>query len=155
LFASEERGFDRLRRAACYLADTGWRGHPDHRAELVFTLVLNSPFIGIDHNGRALLALAMFHRYGGEDDRHIKRVQRFVGDEIAERAETLGRALRAALVLAGPAPGLLAETNVKLTQNTLVLTVPRARQALIGEAINKRLEDLAEALDRTVRVELR
>lgn len=155
LFAGADKEFDRLRRAACYLADTGWRGHPDHRADLIFTLVLNSPFIGVDHNGRALLALAMFHRYGGEDERHIKRVERFVGDDIAQQAETLGLALRAALALAGPAPALLGETSVKLTPNTLVVLIPRARQALVAEAITKRLEDLAKALDRTMRIELR
>ena len=112
LFPGADKEFDRLRRAACYLADTGWRAHPDHRADLSFTLVLNSPFIGVDHPGRALLALAMYHRYGGEDDRQIKRVLRFVGDDVAEQAEKLGLALRAALVFAGPAPELLGETSV-------------------------------------------
>ena len=155
LFPGADAAFDRLRRAACYLADTGWRAHPDHRAELSFILVLNSPFIGIDHDGRALLALAMFHRYGGEDERHVKRVQRYVGETIARRAETLGLALRAALVFAGPAPELLGETAVKLTANSLAVTIPRRHQALMAEAIVKRLDDLAKALDRTVRVEYR
>ncbi|MCE9523495.1 MAG: Ppx/GppA family phosphatase [Alphaproteobacteria bacterium] len=155
LFPGADAAFDRLRRAACFLADTGWRAHPDHRADLSYTLVLNSPFIGVDHPGRALLALTMFHRYGGEDERTIKRVQRFVGEGIERKAETLGQALRAALVFAGPAPELLSETSVKLTPNSLVVFVPRARQALLGEAFTKRLDELAETLNRTARVELR
>lgn len=155
LFASGDKAFDRLRRAACYLSDTGWRGHPDHRAELVYTLVLNAPFIGVDHRERALLALAMFHRYGGEDEKPVKRVERYIGEETAQMAETLGLALRAALVTAGPAPGLLAETSAKLTTSALVVTVPKAHQALVGEAITKRLEALADALDRTMRIEVR
>lgn len=155
LFTGADKEFDRLRRAACYLADTGWRGHPDHRAEQTYSDVLNAPFIGVDHIGRALLALAMFHRYGGEDERPTKRVQRFVGDEVARKARTLGLALRAALVMAGPSPELLGETAVKLTPNSLLVTIPRAHQALVAEAITKRLEALASALDRTMRIELR
>ena len=155
LFGGEDKEFDRLRRAACFLADTGWRGHPDHRAELSYVEVLNAPFIGVDHVGRSMLALAMFHRYGGEDERQIKRVQRFVGDDMAAKAEKLGLALRAALVLAGPSAELLSETAVKLTPNSLLVTIPRAHQALIAEGITKRLEELADALDRAVRIELR
>lgn len=155
LFTGNDKEFDRLRRAACHLADIGWRGHPDHRAEQTFSDVLNAPFIGVDHPGRALLALAMFHRYGGEDDRQIKRVQRFVGDDAAQRAETLGAALRAALVLTGPAPQLLSETSVKLTPAALVVSIPKGHQALVAEAMTKRLEELAKALDRTMRIELK
>jgi exopolyphosphatase/guanosine-5'-triphosphate,3'-diphosphate pyrophosphatase len=155
LFPAADKTFDRLRRAACHLADTGWRGHPDHRAELSFTEVLNAPFIGIDHAGRAVLALTMFHRYGGEGDKLTKRIERFAGEEAAQAAETLGLALRAALVMAGPAADLLAETSVKLTANTLLVAIPKAHQALVAEAITKRLDELAEAMDRTMRIELR
>jgi len=58
-------------------------------------------------------------------------------------------------VLAGPAAALLAETSVKLTPNALVVTIPKGHQALVAEAMTKRLEDLAEALDRTMRIELK
>jgi exopolyphosphatase / guanosine-5'-triphosphate,3'-diphosphate pyrophosphatase len=155
LFPGADKEFDRLRRAACFLADTGWRAHPDHRAELSFAQVLNEPLIGVDHRGRALLALAMFHRYDGDDERQIKRVERFAGEETAGQAVTLGLALRAALVFAGPAAALLGDTSVKLTANALVVTIPRARQALMAEGITKRLDALAANLARTVRVELR
>jgi len=155
LFPGADKRFDRLRRAACYLADTGWRGHPDHRADQTFSDVLYGPFIGVDHNERALLALAMFRRYAGEDEKSVKRIVRFIGEEDAEKAQILGLALRAALALAGPAPALLAETSVKLTPNAVVVNVPRAHQALIAEGITKRVDDLAKALDRTARIESR
>ena len=54
-------------------------------------------------------------------------------------ARCWGCALRAALVIAGPAPELLAETSVKLTPNALVVTIPKAHQALVAEAMTKRL----------------
>ena len=155
LFPATDKTFDRLRRAACNLADTGWRGHPDHRAELAFSEVLYAPFIGVDHRGRALLALTMFHRYGGEDEKLVKRVQRFAGEEAAQSAKTLGLALRAALVLAGPAPSVLGDTSIKLTPNSLVVSLPKTHQALIADAITKRLDTLAGALGRTVKYDLR
>ena len=107
------------------------------------------------HSHRAMLALAMFHRYGGEDEKVTKRIRRFAGDSVAQRAHVLGLALRAALVMAGPAADLLGETAVKLTPSTLVVTIPKAHQALIAEPITKRLDALAEALDRTTRIEMR
>lgn len=155
LFTGSDKSFDRLRRSACFLADTGWRGHPDHRAELVFSEVLNAPFIGIDHIGRSILALAMFHRYGGEDEKLVRRVQRFVGEDIARNAQILGYALRAALVLVGPSPSVLDETAVKLTPNSLVVSLPKTHQALIAEAMTKRLDTLALAFGRTLKFDLR
>ena len=155
LFQGNDKAFDRLRRAACYLADTGWRGHPDHRAEQMFTELLSAHLIGVDHTGRAMLALAMFHRYGGEDEKATKRIKRFAGDAVSQRAKLLGLAMRAAMVMAGPAADLLRETSVRLTPNSLVVTIPKAHEALIAEAITKRLEALATAFDRGMRVELK
>jgi exopolyphosphatase / guanosine-5'-triphosphate,3'-diphosphate pyrophosphatase len=155
LFSPTDKAFEKLRRAACHLADTGWRGHPDHRAELIYAEVLNAPFIGIDHHRRNLLALSLFHRYGGEDDRLEKRAARFIGEDAVQQAKRLGFALRAALVLAGPAPAVLQETSIKLTPTTLVLTIPRSHQALIAEAMTKRLDALAAAFGKVARVELR
>ena len=155
LFATSDKSFDRLRRAACHLADTGWRGHPDHRAELMFSEILNAPFIGIDHTKRAILALALFHRYGGEDEKQARRVQRFIGEDAARSAQVLGYALRAALVLAGPAPSVLNETSVKLTPSSLVVSLPKSHQALIADAMTKRLDTLANALGRTLKFDLR
>jgi hypothetical protein len=97
----------------------------------------------------------MFHRYGGGDDPLVRRLERFAGEDAAQMAKTIGLALRAAMVLAGPAAELLRETSVKLTPNALVVNIPKAHQALVGEAIAKRLDALAKVLDRVTRVELR
>ena len=155
LFAGVDKGFERLRRAACQLADTGWRGHPDHRAELIYAEVLNAPFIGIDHHRRNLLALSLFYRYGGEDEKLEKRAMRFIGEDAAQLARRLGYALRAALVLAGPAPAVLQETSIRLTPTSIILSIPKPHQALVAEAMTKRLDSVAAAFGRTARVELR
>ena len=51
---AEER---RLRHAACLLSDMAWRGHPDYRGEQSAVLVAQSALVGVDHPGRAFLAL--------------------------------------------------------------------------------------------------
>jgi exopolyphosphatase/guanosine-5'-triphosphate,3'-diphosphate pyrophosphatase len=158
LFADSDLGFRRLTRAASWLADVEWRGHPDHRAEQAFVEVLNAPFIGIDHPGRATLALALFHRYGGEGIDQIKRVERIerlLTSEARQQAKMLGVALRAGLSIAGPSAELLAETSVRLTSANVILTLPKARQALVGEPMTKRLDELAKMLDRQSKIDLR
>ncbi len=158
IFADDEPRFKRLRRAASWLSDVGWRGHPDHRAEQAFLDALNAPFIGIDHPGRAQLALALYHRYGGEAVDQIKRVERierFLSGEAREQSELLGAALRAGLSIAGPSASLLSETSLRLTSASVILTLPRSRQALIAEPVTKRLDELAKILDRQSRIETR
>jgi hypothetical protein len=63
--------------------------------------------------------------------------------------------LRTGLSIAGPSASLLGESSLRLTNASIILTLPRARQALIGEPVTKRLEELAKALDRQSRIELR
>jgi exopolyphosphatase / guanosine-5'-triphosphate,3'-diphosphate pyrophosphatase len=55
----------RLRHAACLLADISWRTSPDYRGSRAVTVISQASFVGIDHPGRAFLALAVFFRYEG------------------------------------------------------------------------------------------
>ena len=55
----------RLRHAACLLADIGWRAHPDYRGEQSLNLIAYGAFAGLDHPGRAYLALSIFFRHEG------------------------------------------------------------------------------------------
>src|SRR4029077_8572691 len=61
----------RLRHAACLLADVGWRAHPDYRGEQSLNIVANAAFVGIDHPGRAFLALTVFFRHVGLVDEEL------------------------------------------------------------------------------------
>ena len=56
---------ERLRKVACYLADIGWRGHPDYRGEQSVDLVAYGSLTGVDHPGRAFLAEVLAVRYMG------------------------------------------------------------------------------------------
>ena len=50
----------RLRHAACWLSDAGWRAHPDYRGEQTLHLITNGNFGAISHPERAFLALAVY-----------------------------------------------------------------------------------------------
>ncbi len=53
--STEER---RLREAACLLSDIAWRAHPDYRGEQSLNVIAHAALVGIDHPGRAFLALS-------------------------------------------------------------------------------------------------
>jgi exopolyphosphatase / guanosine-5'-triphosphate,3'-diphosphate pyrophosphatase len=55
----------RLREAACLLADIGWRAHPDYRGVQSLNIIAHASFVGVDHPGRAFLALANLFRHEG------------------------------------------------------------------------------------------
>ena len=55
----------RYRRAACLLADTGWRAHPEYRGTQSLNIIAHGSFIGVDHPGRAFLALTNLYRHEG------------------------------------------------------------------------------------------
>src|SRR6516162_2411679 len=88
---AEER---RLRHAACLLADIGWRAHPDYRGEQSLNIIAHGGFSGIDHQGRAYLALAVFFRHVGlvMDDDLSPRLRELVSTRLLDRARVLGAA---------------------------------------------------------------
>jgi exopolyphosphatase/guanosine-5'-triphosphate,3'-diphosphate pyrophosphatase len=157
VFPGETQGDARLRRAASILADDAWRGHPDHRGQSIFNRVLHAPFYGVDHRGRAFMALALYHRYVGdeEESKDQGRIAAFLGPEAAARALVLGQALRLAFSIAGPSREVLNATGLKLTPSALTLNLPKAQGALVAEPVQKRLEALGEALGRVARIDLR
>jgi exopolyphosphatase/guanosine-5'-triphosphate,3'-diphosphate pyrophosphatase len=105
----EEDGDERrLREAACLLADIGWRAHPDYRGEQSLNIIANAAFAGIDHPGRAFLALTVFFRHAGDGEHQIGPGLRSLVDlQQLRRARLLGSALRLAYRLSGSMPGVL------------------------------------------------
>ncbi len=109
----EETGEERrLRHAACLMADIGWRAHPDYRGEQSLNIIAHGGFSGIDHHGRAYLALAVFFRHVGlvMDDELSPRLRELVSTRLLDRARVLGAALRLAYVVSAAMPGVLKET---------------------------------------------
>lgn len=149
LFNSETAEEGRLRQAACLLSDLGWVEHPDYRAEHAALRILRLPLVGIDHPGRAFLALSVYLRYGGRlEDPAVATARALLPAAGVQRAQVLGLTLRLAHTLAGGTPTLLAASRLRQERNRLILGLPPAHAHLMGDTPLRRLETLARLLDR-------
>jgi exopolyphosphatase/guanosine-5'-triphosphate,3'-diphosphate pyrophosphatase len=147
----EETGEERrLRHAACLLADIGWRAHPDYRGEQSLNLIAHGGFSGIDHPGRAYLALAVFYRHVGlvMDDELSPRLRELASTRMIDRARVLGAALRLAYVVSAAMPGVLPHAKLAVERHRLALHLPNSLAALAGERIGNRLRGLARLIGR-------
>lgn len=143
----------RLYHAACLLADMAWLEHPDYRALHAYLRTLRVPFGGLDHFGRAFLALTLYVRYGGKpDDPMVVAAQQLLPEEARRHATILGLALRLALTMTGGTPRLLERTSLKLGSKNLTLELGGDSASLVADAVQRRVEALAKALDRNAEV---
>jgi exopolyphosphatase / guanosine-5'-triphosphate,3'-diphosphate pyrophosphatase len=141
----------RLRYAACLLADIGWRAHPDYRADRSLGMISQAAFVGVDHPGRVFLALTIFYRYEGEVMRDD--LTRLLDEEQMERAHLLSSIFRLAYILSAAMPGMLPKIRLTLEGNkTLTLSLPNKLKDLMGERIEKRLASLAFEMGRMPKV---
>ena len=147
----EER---RMRHAACLISDIGWRAHPDYRGEQSLNVIAHSALGGIDHPGRIFLALTVYNRHVGvgddeeSSDEFSERLKAIVSKRVQKRARILGAAIRTAHMLSIGMPGIIDETPIAYEGDKLVLTIPKAHATLDGERLRRRLESLAQVLDR-------
>ncbi|MCC6466702.1 MAG: Ppx/GppA family phosphatase [Alphaproteobacteria bacterium] len=152
LFADETPALKRLRRAACLFADIGWLDHPDYRAEHGFNRVLRMPVVGVDHPGRAYLAVAVFARYGGErDSAPMALARKLANKDALVHAWRAGLAMRFGLTLTAGMPGLLNQTIlVRKEKGLALLPADAAAEAMIdrlmGEMSQRRMDALSQFL---------
>ncbi len=144
-------GFDetpeeaRLRHAACLLADLGWRAHPEYRGEQSFNLIAHAAFIGIDHPGRAYLALANFYRHEGLIAEALSpRIRELASTRLMERARALGATLRVAYLISGAMPDVVSRTRAETRGKALTLVLPSDLAPLGGARVLRRLGVLAK-----------
>ena len=138
----------RLRHAACLLSDTSWRAHPDYRSAQAFNMIANAAFVGIDHPGRAFLALAINYRYEGVDAEVNPQLRLLLNAPAIERARLVGSALRVAVQLSCAMAGVLPQTTLQCTRSKLLLTIPRAMADLASVRLQNRLRQTARLLGR-------
>ncbi len=139
----------RYRHAACLLADVGWRVHPDYRGEQSLNIIAHASFVGIDHPGRAYLALAVFFRHVGLiDDELSPRIRELATTRMLDRARVLGSALRVAFLVSAAMPGVLPRTPMVVERGRLVLHLEGKLGALAGERVYNRLRQLARLVGR-------
>jgi len=138
----------RLRHAACLLSDIGWRAHPDYRGAQSLNLVANGDLVGVDHPGRAFLALTAYYRNEGlVNDELSQGLKQLVDKDALKRARMLGAAFRAAHMVSAAMPGVLPHTPLAYEGDRLVWTLPEHYANLEGERVSRRFKTLAGMLD--------
>src|SRR5947199_1759743 len=139
----------RLRHAACLLADIGWRAHPDYRGEQSLNIVANAAFVGIDHPGRAFLALTVFFRHVGLVDEELSpRLRELASTRMLDHARILGASLRVAFLISAAMPSILPRAPMRVERRRLVLDLDAKLAPLAGERLFNRLRQLARLIGR-------
>ena len=149
LFPKETQAESRIREAVCLFSDVSWRRHPDDRAMGAFAQVLRGNYGGADHHERALMASAIYHRYVGDEDFPKETgIAGLLGAEGAVTAQQIGLAARLGFGISGALEGELSQTSLQMSRETIVLKIPDSKKALLGETVQKRLDELAEGFGR-------
>ncbi len=157
-YAFEQLGYDetedeyRYRRAACLLADISWRAHPDYRGPQALNIIAHGSFIGIDHPGRAYMALANYYRHEGVmDDDAAPEIIRIATPRLRERARVLGALLRVVYLFSASMPGVIPQLKWRQEGDVLALVVPEAYRDLVSERLDNRLNVLAKVTGKALR----
>ncbi len=134
----------RLRAAACLLADIGWRAHPDYRGVQSLNIITNAGFVGIDHPGRAYLALAIYYRHAGLTDEELGAGLRELAPlRYRESARALAGAFRVAYLVSGAVEGVLAKTKLRRADSGVQLVLPPELSDLRGARLDSRMRQFA------------
>ena len=135
----------RLRRAGCLLADIGWRAHAEYRGLQSLNMIANASLVGIDHPGRAFLALAVYHRHEGVGAEFASpRLRELASPRLIERARVLGGAIRVAQIISAAMPSIILKTRLEVRSGELTLIMPPDMEQLAGDRIVRRLRQLAK-----------
>jgi exopolyphosphatase/guanosine-5'-triphosphate,3'-diphosphate pyrophosphatase len=146
LFLEDGSKWRRIRRTACLLADVGWRANPDFRSERGVEVALHGNWVGIDVEGRAMLAQALHSNFGAGIGVPAD-VARLASPEALKRAGLWGLAIRLGQRLSGGVEGPLLSGRLEAEGDTLSLILPERHADLYGEAVERRLRQLGQAMD--------
>jgi exopolyphosphatase/guanosine-5'-triphosphate,3'-diphosphate pyrophosphatase len=145
----------RLRHAACLLADVGWRAHPEYRGEQSLNLIAYAAFVGIDHPGRAYLALSIFFRHEGlAPERASQRLKELAGPRLMERARLLAALMRVAYPVSVAMEGVLPEAPLQVRGSQVILQLPRGMADLANERLLGRIRQLGKLINLEPRIEV-
>jgi exopolyphosphatase/guanosine-5'-triphosphate,3'-diphosphate pyrophosphatase len=145
LFLEDGARWRRIRRTACLLADVGWRANPDFRSERGVEIALHGSWVGIDVEGRAMLAQALHSNFGGGVTAPTG-ITGLAAPEALRRAALWGLAIRLGQRLSGGVEGPLRAGRLEADGKDLILVLPANHADLYGEAVERRLKQLAQAM---------
>jgi exopolyphosphatase / guanosine-5'-triphosphate,3'-diphosphate pyrophosphatase len=135
----------RIEKAACMMADSAGRFHPDHRALLAYEQALRAPYAGVSHAERAIIAYAVGCRY----EKDFRRPGDYLGlttDEQADRARQLGSAMRLGAVFSGRSGPILQRASLARNGENLELHVLKVDAPMVSDTVVRRLTQTANQL---------
>ncbi|AGF74602.1 Ppx/GppA family exopolyphosphatase [Bartonella australis AUST/NH1] len=142
---SETENEYRYRKAACLLADIGWRIHPDYRGNEAANQIALGSYPGISHEGRIYAALAVFFRNTGSFiDEESPEILKLATKDITEKACILGGIMRVANLFSASTAGILPNLTWHKKQDYIILHIPVRYADLIGERPRGRLNQLSK-----------
>ena len=148
LFTDETKDQARLRHATCLLGDIGWAANPDFRAERGLESALHGNWLGLTPRGRAMIGQALYAAFGGGPVRP-PILNELASDDELNVARIWGLAIRLGHRLGGGVSEPLAQSALSIAGDRLLLLLAQDAGALIGEAVERRLKQLAIALGKT------
>jgi exopolyphosphatase / guanosine-5'-triphosphate,3'-diphosphate pyrophosphatase len=142
---------ERLSLAACLLADVAWQAAPMFRADRGVEMALHGDWTAVDAPGRVIMAQALSANFG-RDALPDDRLDQLCRPGELKRAHCWGLAMRLGQRLSGGVASVLERTSLNLSPTAVTLCVPHREEQLAGDAVRRRLQRLAEAMDRRAEV---
>jgi exopolyphosphatase / guanosine-5'-triphosphate,3'-diphosphate pyrophosphatase len=146
LFTADAHKWQRIRHAACLLADVGWRANPEFRAERGLEVALHGNWVGITAEERAVLAQALHANFGG-GVALAPGLDALASEDLLRRATQWGLAIRLCQRLSGGAEAPLDGSRLAIADGTIILRLEPDFAALAGETVSRRLRQLGQAMD--------
>ena len=144
----------RLVETVCLLSDIGWRAHPDYRGEQSMNVIAHAYFTGIDHVGRAFLALTTFYRYAGlkAGSPAEAGLKTLLPPPLLARALLIAAIFRVAYLLSAGMAGILPRISISCVDSRLLLRFPEDLAPLASDRVEGRLKQLARLLGRGIEI---
>ena len=148
---------ERLREAACLLADVGWRAHPDYRGKQSLSMIAHAAFPAIDHQGRAFLGLTNYYRHEGSfEQTGLPDIERLLEPRLLQRARILAALFRVTYLLTASMPSVLPRLRwAPDPRGGYALVIPAELGGLVGERPEGRLDHFSKIVERKLRLEVR
>ncbi len=148
----ESEAEQRFRIAACYLADVGWRSHPDFRARQAIEVISNAGFVGIDHAGRGYLAAVSFHRYQGLGSKaQPPEICTLAPEPLYKKARILSAFFRVLYLFSASLPGIIPKLDLDVRNDgSLAFNLTGQWSDLDGERPRQRIKQLGKELNREI-----
>ncbi|MGA2795031.1 MAG: exopolyphosphatase [Roseiarcus sp.] len=117
-----------------------------YRGEQSLNLIANAAFIGVDHPGRAFLALAASYRHIAVDQEVGPHLRSLVSARLLDRARILGAAMRVAYIISAAMPGVLPRAPMICLRGKVLLTLAPDLASLNSDRLQNRLRQFARLI---------